>query len=235
MRPQRAQPLRHRGGQLAGRDDRVHLARRELALGAVRVRIGVRRPYPGTGEAHLCARQRQHHVRARSHRGPAATGRRIPDHRDLREPGRAQPGGGGGHPLELGERDHALLHPAAARGDERDQREAAGQGQLVRGRQPVSCVPAQRAAQEAEFEGEQGAWAVLDDPGAVHHGLFLAGPGRGTFPCRVVPGPAERAVRRQGARRRAVLGEARRAGEQGDRLASRRAGAVLVRHGATSS
>ncbi|MDQ0698870.1 hypothetical protein QF048_005312 [Streptomyces sp. W4I9-2] len=235
VRAERAQPVRHRPGQLAGRDDRVHLARRELPLGAVRVRVRVRRPHPGSGEADLRARQCQHHIGARPDRGPAAAGRRVADHRDLREPGRAQPGGGGGHPLELGERDHAFLHPAAAGGDEREQGQPPGQGQLVRSRQPVTRQPSQRAAQETEFEGEQHARAVADDPGSVHHGLLLAGPCPGPLPRRVVTGPAERTVRRQGVRRRAVLGEARRAGEQRDRLPGRRPGGGVSGHGATSS
>ncbi len=238
MRAEGVQPVRHRRGQFAGRDDRVHLARRELPLGAVRVRIGVRRPHPGTGEADLRARQRQHHIGARAHRGPAATRRRVADHRDLRDSGGPQSDGRGGHALELGERDHPLLHPAAPGGDQGEQWQPPGQGQFVRRRQPVTRRAAQRAAQEAEFEGEQDAGAAPDRSGAVHHRLFLAGPVRGTSPSRVVPCPAQRPVRRPGARRRAVLGEGRRAGEQCDHLPGRRRGrggsgvrsGILVRH-----
>jgi hypothetical protein len=85
-----------------------------------------------------------------------------------------------GHPLELGQRDHALLHAAAARGDERDQRDAPLARQAVGVLQAVAGPFAQRAAEEPELEGEDDAGPAADGRRAVEDGLLLARTGRRT-------------------------------------------------------
>lgn len=188
---ERPQPVGHRLRELVRRDDRVDLARGQLALGGVRVGIRVRGPYPGTGEPDLGARQRQDHIGTRAQRGPAAPRRRVAQDRELRGARRPQPRRGTGHPLELGQGGHALLHPAAARRDQRDERQRPAPGGLVRGLQPVPGALPQRTAQEPELERDQHAGPAADRGEAMDDGLLLAGTGGGAGPGVRVPGPGE--------------------------------------------
>ena len=152
---QQPQPPAQRHPQFRRRHHRVGRARRHLRLRRVRRRVRVRRADPGAGEADLRARQGEDDVGSRAQRGPAAARRGIPEDGDLREarlPGQRRLTG---HALELGQREHALLHTAATGGDQRDDREPVCAGVGVRRLQPVAGAFAERAAEEAELEGEQ--------------------------------------------------------------------------------
>ena len=118
-------------------------------------RVRVRRAHPGAREADLGARQGQDHIGARAERGPAAARRRVAQHRDLRQPRLLEQRRLPCHALELGECQHALLHAAATRGDQRDQRKPPLPRRLVRRLQTVTRPLPERPAEEAELEGEQ--------------------------------------------------------------------------------
>lgn len=230
---ERPQPVRHRLRELPGRHDRVDLPRGQLALGGVRVGVRGRGPYPGAGEPDLGARQRQDHIGARPQRGPAAARRRVAQDRELRRARRPQPRRGAGHPLELGQGDHALLHPAAARRDQRDERQCPGPGGLVRGLQPVPGAPPQRTAQEPELEGDQHTAPAADGGEAVDDGLLLAGTGGGAGPGVRVPGPGQGPV--PVAAGRGALPGHRQLLEVVGECRDRRSRRQPVRHGATAS
>lgn len=224
-----AQPVAQGGGQLLRRHDRVDLTGRQLALGGVRERVRAGRPHPGTGEPDLGPRQRQDHIGARTQGRPAAAGRRVAQDRELRRTGRPQPRRRTGHPVQLGERDHALLHPAAARGDQRDEWEPPGHGFLVRRFQTVPGALPERAAEEPELERDQDTGLPADAGESVHDGFPLAGAGGGPRPGVRVSRPAERSVGRGVFVRVGGLGEV--GGDGGDRATGREP----VSHGATAS
>ena len=84
--------------------------------------------HPRAGEPDLRLRQREDDVGARAERRPAAAGRRVAQHRDLRDARGPRQRRRPRDPLQLDQRAHALLHPAAAGRDQRNHRQPARRG-----------------------------------------------------------------------------------------------------------
>lgn len=196
VRRPRKQPQPHpqRPPQLLRSYDRVHRARRHLGLRRVRRRVGVRRADPGAREADLGARESEDHVRAGAQGGPAAARGGVAQYRDLWETRLSGEGRLACHALELGQGEHALLHTAAARGHQRDDGKPVFAGVCVRRLQTVAGAFTQRAAEEAELEGDQDGSGALDTRGAADDRLLLAGAFGGTGARGVVALPGEGSV-----------------------------------------
>lgn len=167
-----------------------------LPLRGVGRRIGVRRAHPGAREADLRPRQREDHVGPGPQGGPPAAGGGVAQDGELGEPRGPGQYALAGHALELGQREHPLLHAGAAGGDEGDEGEAVLAGVRVRGFEPVSGAFAEGPAEEAELEGDHGRFVTADAGGAGDDGLLLSGPLGGAGARVVVAGPAEGAVGR---------------------------------------
>lgn len=191
---QQPQPHPQRPPQFLRSYDRVRRARRHLGLRRVRRRVGVRGTDPGAREADLGAREGEDHVRAGAQGGPAAARGGVAQYRDLRETGLPGEGRLSCHPLELGQGEHALLHTAAARRHQRDDGKPVFAGVRVRRLQTVTGAFAERAAEEAELEGDQDGSGALDARGAADDRLLLAGAFGGTGARGVVALPGEGAV-----------------------------------------
>lgn len=191
---QQPQPHPQRPPQLLRPYDRVRRPRRHLGLRRVRRRVGVRGADPGAREADLGARKGEDDVRAGAQGGPAAARGGVAQYRDLGETGLPGEGRLAGHALKLGQGEHALLHTAAARGHQRDDGKPVFAGVPVRRLQTVPGAFAQRAAEEAELEGDQDGSGALDARGAADDRLLLAGAFGGTGARGVVALPGERSV-----------------------------------------
>ena len=143
---------------------------------------------------------------------------------------RARPCGGGGDALHLGQGAHALLHPAAAGGDERDHRPAQRGGAARRrrrssGRRRSPSEPPRKPNSNAISTTSTSADAGV----AADHGLRLAGAGARARELRVVarPGRAGRSDSRSASNSAKVVGDGRDRGARaavGDRRRGRRAG-----------
>ncbi len=131
-------------GQVVGGDHGVHVTGGVLAFGAVGRRVRVRRAHPGAGEPDLGPGECEDDVGPGPEGGPAAAGGRIAQDGELGEPRGPGQHALAGDALKLGQREHALLHPGAAGGDQGHEGEAVLAGVRVRGFEPVAGALAQR-------------------------------------------------------------------------------------------